>query len=45
MAEEWELFESEVLRDITDSQFAFQITLERLEVREMYTHILGETYI
>ena len=28
MATEWEAFVCEVLRDITDSQFAFQITLE-----------------
>lgn len=33
MEAEWESFESEVLRDITDSQFAFQVTLERIEVR------------
>ena len=33
MSSEWELFESEVLRDITDSQFAFQVTLERIDVR------------
>jgi hypothetical protein len=32
MEAEWESFESEVLRDITDSQFAFQVTLERIEV-------------
>lgn len=39
MEAEWELFESEILRDITDSQFAFQVTLERIEVRtEQYVH-------
>jgi hypothetical protein len=32
MCQEWEAFEQEVLRDITDSQFVFQITLERIEV-------------
>jgi hypothetical protein len=33
MEAEWKSFESEILRDITDSQFAFQVTLERIEVR------------
>ena len=41
MAAEWEAFESEVLRDITDSQFAFQITLERVEVN--YNNIFAVT--
>ena len=43
MAAEWEAFESEVLRDITDSQFAFQITLERVEVN--YNSIFAVTCI
>ena len=38
MEAEWKSFESEILRDITDSQFAFQVTLERIEVRTvLYT--------
>jgi hypothetical protein len=42
MEAEWESFESEVLRDITDSQFAFQVTLERIEV--LICHLKFTTY-
>lgn len=33
MEAEWELFESEILREITDSQFAFQVIVGTIEVR------------
>lgn len=39
MEAEWESFESEVLRDITDSQFAFQVTLERIEVHTYHLRL------
>ena len=40
MEAEWTSFESEILRDITDSQFAFQVTLERIEVRTLLFNVL-----
>ena len=44
MVAEWEAFECEVLRDITDSHFAFQITLERVEVRNHMSSSLSFFY-